>query len=325
MNKKIVISLSVIAVLLLYLLLANNKPSKNIPEIEEWVKECTEINIDKKGESLIKIYKKDNKWLVSEAGYPADNAKVKKLETTMKELKITDFVSKGSYYERYDLSPDKAIRVTVKRDDKILRDILLGKKSSTHRNTYVKFSNEKEIYLVSGGLADEFDKEVEEFRDKEIYSVGKDAVGSLELKYKGKKFTFEKIEEEKEEEGKPDSKVKEKKKKKVEKWVCKEFKRLKLDKKKVDALVNAFSSIKANSFPDIKKKSLKRPVCIIRGRAYNKDITLNIYTKDKDDKHLCSSSESPYVFTMNEWNAKQFFKKISDFTEKAKKKKKKLK
>ncbi len=319
MNKKLIISLGVIAFLLLYLIVANNdKSSKNVPEIKGWEMESTEILIDKKGESLLKIIKKDGKWLIGDAAYPADKNKVNKLETGIKDLKITDFVSRGPYYEKYNLTTGMAIRITIKSDSAVLRDILVGKKSSTNRSTYVKFPEKNEIYLASGSLTDEYNKDVADIRDMEIYKVDKSAVESLELRYKGKKLTFEKIKEEVKEDkdAKPEDLAK---KKTVEKWICKEFKKLKLDKGKVDALVNGFSSIRANSFPEkLKKESLKSVICIVKGKAYNKDITLKIHKKDNEDKYVCSSSESPYAFTLNEWNAKKFFKKIHDLTEKKK-------
>lgn len=319
MNRKLIISLGIIAVLVLYLLLVkSDRPSSRVPDVDQWEGECTEIVIDKKSEEKIRIYKKEGKWVLGEEAFPADITRVEKMITSMKELEITDFISDGPYYEKYDLTPGRAFRVTVKEDSKILRDVLIGKKSSTNRNTYIKFPEKKEIYLSSGNLVSDFDQEIADLRDKEIYNIDKDAVESLELVYNGKKLTFTKqVVEVKDEAAKEGEEAEVKKE---EKWVCKEYKSLELSSNKVESLVNSFRTIKASSFPDIKKDAMRSSVCTLKGRAYNKDIILTIHKQDDEKNYLCTSSESPYVFTLREYNVKKFFKGISDFTEDKKKK-----
>ena len=88
--------------------------------------------------------------------------------------------------------------------------------------------------------------------------------------------------------------------------------------------MNSFRTIKADKYPELKKESLKKSVCTLKGRAFDKDILLKLHKQDDENNYICTSSESPYVFTLREFYAKKFFKKISDFTE-AKKKKKKQK
>lgn len=310
MNRRIIISLGIILVLILYLLFANNsKNGKNIPEIKGWEKDPDEILISK-GDKKVRIYKDKGIWLVGDKGFPADDQKVDSLVDKMKEIRITDFVSEGPYYEMYNLTSDKAIRVTIQSSDAIYRDILIGKKSSTFKSSYIKFVDDKDIYLARGALTDEFNKDVAELRSKEIYSISKDAVESLELRYKGSKITFTRVEDE-------DKKEEEKKAEKG--WICNEFKGVKLNKSKVDSLVTSFSKVNAKSFPELEKKSLRGTLCIVMGRAYDKNVTLSIHSK-KDDEYICSSSESPYVFTLSQWNAERFFKTLSDFTEKKSKK-----
>ncbi|MFH0974316.1 MAG: DUF4340 domain-containing protein [Spirochaetota bacterium] len=315
-NKRIAVSLGVIAILALYLVFSGkDKKSGDVPDVKK-LDAIDEILILKK-DKQIKLSYKDNKWLINEQAYPADKQTVEKLEKDMKELEITDFISKGPYYTKYDLMPEQAVKVVVKNKGKTERDILIGKTSSTNRNTYVKFAGDEKVYLASGNLPDDFNKDVEELRDKQIYKVGKDEVLSFELLYNGR-LSFEKKTEEVDEKDnmhakeKDKDKSKEKKKIKTEKWICKEFPGIEMDKNKVDSFVNSISSVRADSFTDINKKDLSGVICQIKTKVYGKEIELKVHKKDKDN-YLCTSSESPYVFILREGNTKRFFKTLSDF------------
>ncbi len=321
MNKKLIISLGIIAVLIIYLIFSrSDRSQKNLPELEKWEKGAAEILIDKKSAEKLRIYKKEGGWVIGDEAYPADKTKTDKMEKDMNDLGITDFISDGPHYERYDLVPEKAIRVTIKGEGGVLRDVLLGKKSSTNRNTYVKFPEKKEIYLASGSLADQFDKAVADLRDKEIYNVDKDSIDSLELVYKGRKLSFAKVQEEVKPETPKEGAQPARQPEKVDRWICNEYKSAVLNKNKVDSLVNSFSNIRADAYPDMKKEALTVSICTIKARAAGRDVVLNIHKPDSDKKnYFCTSSESPYVFTFREYNANRFFKEFKDFTDENKK------
>jgi hypothetical protein len=308
-NRRIIISFAIIVVLVLFLVLSSkDKKSGSIPKIKSF-DNAEEIIIAKNNKQL-KLYKKDNKWLINEQAYPADKSKADKLEKDMKGLEITDFISKEPYLTKYELDPEKAVRVTVKDKGKIYRDILIGKASSTYRSAYIKFANDPKIFLAEGNLNEEFNKDVEDLRDKQIYKFERDEVVYFELLYGGK-LSFEKKTEEVEE--KSDGKdAKEKKKTKIDKWICKEYVNTAIDKGKVDSFIMSFSSINADSYSDINKKDIQGLVCQIKAKVYNKDIEFKIHKKDKEN-YLCSSSESPYIFALKEGNVKKFFKSLADF------------
>lgn len=317
-DRRIIISVSIIAVLLLYLLLYNkDKKSGDIPKLKGW-DSIDEILITNKNKQ-IKLYLKDNKWLINKEGYPADKTKVEKLEKILKDLEITDVVSKGHYYEKYNLTNDAGISISATKDGKAKRDLLVGKVSSTYRTTYVKFANDIKIYLADGNLTDEFNKDVDDLRDKQIFQVTRDDIAWFELMYQAK-LTFEKKTEEIEV-SQDNKKDKQKEKKKIDKWICKEFTNTEIDKNKVDSFLTSFSPIKADSFSDLKKKDMQGLLCSVKTKLFNKDIDIKIHKKD-GDIYLCSSSESPYVFKLSDWNAKKYFKNIADFKQDVKQDKK---
>ncbi len=319
-NRRILISFGVIAVLLLYLLLSHNdKKPGNIPAISSW-DNADEILISNK-DTTIKLYYKDNSWFVDK-GYPADDLKVRKLEDGLKDLKITDYIS-SDHYEKYDLTPDKAIHVVVKKNGAIKRDILIGKASPTYRSAYVKFADSNRIYLASGNLRNEYDKDVAFLRDKQVFKLDSNAITWIQITYKGKILTFEKKTEKVVKEatapgGKTDGKGagEENKEETREVWFCKEFRNVNIDQNKITAMVDSFSATNAESFPDINKKDVKGLVCLVKGKVNNnKEITLTVHKKADKENYICSSSESPYVFILNDWYVKKYFMTLQDFKE----------
>jgi hypothetical protein len=321
MSKRVVVSLIIIAVLLLLLVIGKRRKTVDVPEIKKWEGTAEEILISK-GDSRVRIFKKNGKWVLNEQEYLADKTAVEKLEKKINEIKVIDLISEKPHYGRYDLDDEKAIRVIATKDGVPQRDLRIGKKSSTGMQTYVKFSDRPEIYLISGKLTDDFGKKVSDLRDKVIFKVVKSGIESLRLTYKGEKLTFLKIKEEVKEEKAVDEGKKEDKKgkkvKEVEKWICKEYKGLKLNENTIDSILNSFNPLKADTFTDRNKDSLRNPACTVKLKAYKKDILLSIFgkSKEKEYSYLCTSSESPYVFTMSKWDVEKYFKTIGDFKKK---------
>lgn len=307
MSRKMLASFGVIAVLLLFITLKNRKGSSDLPELTNWQESAGEIVI-KKGDSTITLSQSENKWLIN-GKYPADKNAVTGLEKKIKEMKILDLISKKEFYNKYDLTPDRATLVTVSKGGKKLRELLIGKKSSTNRHTYMRIDGKPEVYLVSETFDREVNKTVDELRDKEILNIGKDSIEELEVSYRGRTFLFTKKIEEKNPENettKKGEKGKPSKPEKIEKWVCKGYPQVKISSQKMNNLLSGFSPLRVSSFPEIEKSSLAKPIGKLKIKAFNKVQTVTFYKQDKNKKYIAASSESPYVFTLDEWRVKKY-------------------
>jgi hypothetical protein len=310
MDRKTIISLSIIAALMLIIVLRNVQFFNDLPGLSAWEGKANEIVITKKN-ATIRLYQKDGKWVINDPAYPADNEMVKSLEDSMKNLTLTDLISEKKQYDRYDLSKDKAIHVIVKNEIQVLRDVLLGKTSSIGRKVYIKLAKYPEVYLASGSLVNDFNKSVDEYREKNIFSVSKDALESVTVNYKGHSYTLKKEEVKDEAVSQKDAKEKENTKTASKiKWYLAGQKHMKLDEKAVDSFLESFSSLRAQSFPPDNTK-VARISCKVELKAFGRALTLSIGAKNNEKNvYLATSSETDFPFYLNAYFAEKFMQRV---------------
>ena len=305
MNRKIAISVAVIAVLILIIIISNVKHSPEVPDLPKIDASADEILINREA-GVIRLFKKDGKWVAGEKAYPADAKKAAEIEKRFKEMLLTDLISSKGYYSRYDLTPDKYVEVILKKGDTILRRFKVGKKSPTNRHTFVKIDDRPEIYLAEGTFDMVLNKELDDFRDREVLKVGRDAVSALTVEYQGMHFAFTRTREVK----KADEAGK---KNEAEKphvpawgpWTCRGYETVKLNDSMVDGLVQALDPLRAASFLDMPKEALTQRVCSVQVKADDREMILTVYRHN--DKYAAATSEYPYVFEVEKYAIERFF------------------
>ncbi|TAL38647.1 MAG: DUF4340 domain-containing protein [Spirochaetes bacterium] len=312
-NKKLYISLGIILICAL-VLAVNSFRSPSVPSLKAWKDAADEIVITRDGKDT-GIALKEGKWQIGEKAFPADPETMTQIENKLKNLKLAELITDKPPYERYELEGERAVRVRVKAGGALLRDVTLGKKSSTMRHTYVRLGEAPEVYLATGGF-DEITKPVEELRDKTVMKVSKGAIESVEIVNKGIRTRLVKqIEEKKEESPEKDEAVPEgpvrEKTKKVEKWTLDGNPAARVDEGKLGQALASFDPLKAMSYSDQEVKGLA-PLCTVTIRAFDKNMRLDIFKKLDESKYLCSSSESPYPFTMDSWKVENTIIKVAD-------------
>jgi len=312
MSKNTKIILGVIAVLALIIIIQRNVKFSSVPSLKKWDVSADEIIIKNKAAAEFKVIKKDGKWFVGEQSFPADNEIASSLEKKMNDLSFSEMVTSKEFYERFDLTADTAIRVIVKRNGKVIRDILLGKKSAGEQS-YVKFPDKPEVYLAPGNLTGDFDKTVDALRDRVLLSAAQDAIESFSIKGK---FTVEK---------KAEKPVEQKDVKAspapaapaVVKWIIKESGK-EADASKLADMLGELVTMRAISYPEentIKGAIASGIQCEIIVKAKGKETTLTIYGKEKNDKaakYVCRSTDNSFYALVDPWKAEQFIRAKSD-------------
>jgi hypothetical protein len=304
MNKRILISVSVIAALVLYIVISRVKWLSDVPDIPAWEGKADEIVINRPG-STVKLYKKDGKWVVNDEAYPADERVMDEIDTQLKNTRLVDLISKKGFYNKYDLTPDKYSEIMIKKGDSIFRKFKIGKKSSTGRQTFLRIDDRPDIYLAEATFDLLLNKSVDDFRNKEILKVKRDSISGITINYRGNQFALTRNFEKKEGEKAASKGEKKAPAKTEETWVCKGYESVPLDNTRIESLRASVDPLRASSFLNVPKDSLTHNVCKVQIRAQQKDVSFSIYKKD--NKYVVTSSESPYVFVLDNWIAENFF------------------
>ena len=310
MNRRTLVSFGAVAVLALVILLQNIKFTSDIPKLKQWAEPADEIEVKAKDYRL-RAYMKDGAWVINDQAYPADENATGSLEMKVSDLKIKDLISEDGYYEKYELSEDKAVTVTVKRGGAVLRTLMIGKPGGNSNHSYVRVDGRKEIYLAAGIQREEFMQPLDGLRNKIVFDLkGKD-VESFTIVTGGRTYSFYKkaAVDEKEGEGP----------KAVAAWYCKGYDKKPLDSTAISNLLYIFSPLRAVSYPEDKKENeLGRIYATAVIRSKDAEYDLKIYTlKDDKENYYAVSSKSQYIFTMGPWQTEKIvIKNINDLMKK---------
>jgi hypothetical protein len=83
----------------------------------------------------------------------------------------------------YDVDDSSAVKLELKQGNKLLASILMGKPASTYRHTYFRLPNSKDIFMVKGMYKYFIDRKINDWRNKVILELNKDAVEDFSLIY----------------------------------------------------------------------------------------------------------------------------------------------
>lgn len=126
-----------------------------------------------KGQS-IHIKKENNSWVIdaNNKTYRADNRNITMMLNSLSDLKAESLVgnSKDSW-KKFEVDDSLASRVQLFNNNKKMADIYFGKFSFTQprsMSTYVRVAGHKQTYKVDGFLGGEFNRKVNDLRDKTI-------------------------------------------------------------------------------------------------------------------------------------------------------------
>lgn len=135
-----------------------------LPEIQK--SKFSKIQIDSPDNSVL-IKKQSGEWVLAKEHNTADRKKIEEILDVLKDLQVSALVSKSGNYARYDLAPEKKIRVRAWSRDKLVRDFALGKLAPTGQHTFISLSKDNNVYHAPGRLRDYFQAETEDWIKKE--------------------------------------------------------------------------------------------------------------------------------------------------------------
>lgn len=308
MNRKLKLSLIIIAGLLFFIMISGRVKSPDVPRLYPFdEKNVDELLINRPG-SGITIVMKDGRWIFKNSGIRADEKLVSGMISSIKNIRLVDPVSTRGFYEKYDLTPDRSVEVTLRYEGRDVRKVVFGKKGSTGKHTYVTVNSIPAVYLASGIFDAEFGKTPDQLRDRVIFRIEQHEIESVEIRHGYSSVFFERDLSE------PDNDEKKAKTVKRINWRVKPFDYKKIRQSEVDTLMFSFNPMTASGFSEFKAGNQGKPEARIIIKSGKKSITMDIFGKDASGRYPCVSSESQYVFLIDEPEAKKFlFKGINDF------------
>ncbi|MDH3880155.1 MAG: DUF4340 domain-containing protein [Desulfobacteraceae bacterium] len=299
LKKEYVILAAILVALILYLALhRSNRTHYQLPELSEVSgKHISKLEITTAGNSII-FNQKDNTWNIEPKGYRADPTKVKNILNVIEKLKLTALVSESKNYVRYDLRNDKNIHVKAWQGETLLREFDIGKAAPTFKHTFVKLPDDPNVYHARGDFRRNFDRSVDDFRDKTVLSFAQNTIQGIELTLEKKTISLSRKEiPETFPEKKDDPAAKAAKELKT-KTVWEDTKGHEVAPSKISSLLSFLNSLECERYlDDLKKEDLKNPIYTVALNG-EKEYSLLVFSKkDNNAKNysaISSENESPF-------------------------------
>ena len=299
LKKEYFILTAILVALILYLALhRSNRTHYQLPELSEVSgKLISKLEITRAGNSII-FNKKDDKWYIEPKEYRADPTKVKNMMNVIEKLKLTALVSESKNYIRYDLTKDKNINVKAWEGKTLLREFDIGKAVPTFKHTFIKLPNNPNVYHARGDFRRNFDRSVDNFRDKSVLSVAQNTIHAMTLKHDKKTISLSRREIPETLPEKKDESAAKKSKVAKTKTVWEDTKGHEVASSKISSLLSFLNSLECETFlDDLKKEEFKNPIYSVTLKG-EKEYSLLIFAKkDKNAKNysaISSDNESPF-------------------------------
>ena len=299
LKKEYFILTAILVALILYLALhRSNRTHYQLPELSEVSgKHISKLEITTAGSSII-FNKKDDTWHIEPKGYRADSTKIKNMLNVIEKLKLTALVSESKNYIRYDLTNDKNIHVKAWQDKTLLREFDIGKAAPTFKHTFVKLPDDPNVYHARGDFRRNFDRSVDDFRDKTVLSYAQNTIQGIALTHEKKTISLSRKEIHETHPEKKDEPAAKASKELKTKTVWEDTKGHEVTLSKISSLLSFLSSLECERYlDDLKKEDLKNPIYTVSLKG-EKEYSLSIFAKkDKNAKNypaVSSENESPF-------------------------------
>ncbi|MEO0106575.1 MAG: DUF4340 domain-containing protein [candidate division WOR-3 bacterium] len=271
--RTLILMAIIVVILLAVVLLTGRKPeAKSIVSVEEIKKlrierqtDTTEIEISNGGYRIVKPI-----------NYPADSSLVANLINSLKGLQLGEVISqREEKYDDFEVG-EKGIRLIIKNKKDIA--FILGKYAGDYQHSYLRFVDDRKVYLVKGINKFLIDRRPDDWRDKTILRIDRNLIERIVID--GEEII-----------------------KKDTLWFYGEqF----LEKQKIDNILNLVSNLRASGFCDTATFIAKRQIKIFAGGEY----TLEIGDK-RDYNYLVKLPDKPAIFLISEYIVNNFLNLIS--------------
>lgn len=304
MKKEYLILIALIIGLGAFLMLKkDNQVHYDLPELAKVDTETVDrIDITTKEKTLVLSRSGEDKtWTITDQAYPVDAAAIREMLDIIRDLKVSALVSEGADLVRYDLDMDNRIQVKALAKDKIIREFTIGKPAPSFNHTFVMLASDKRVFQADKSFRNDFDKSVEDLRDKVILSFKSPEIKALTLEKDGaaKTFTLTPAEADAPKEGEADAAAKPAE----DAWLAADGSPA--DKAAIQDLLSSLSRLECQGYKTEEQAQAiakETPSCKIN-LENGKQLGLTLFEIKDGEAVAGTSSATPYAFDLASYKA----------------------
>jgi len=192
-DKKYIVLLSIVGILILILLLNNYlqniKPP--LPKIKQ-IKFIDKVEVYRKNKLDMIFILSNSKWWFLPDEYPAEDSNLDLILDNIKKINLVDLISRSGIYENYNLDDENKIVVKAYSSNNLIREIIIGKPSPTYQHTYIMLGGDKNVYTAKGRFTEVFSKDKEAYCSKNLVRLQKDSIIQIIIKQDNKEVKIAK-------------------------------------------------------------------------------------------------------------------------------------
>ncbi|MEA1922451.1 MAG: DUF4340 domain-containing protein [Pseudomonadota bacterium] len=271
--------------------------------------------LEKDGQ-LTELHLADGKWVVGPQQYPANVARIEKMIAEVKSLKLTALISEKKNYQLYELTPEKKTKVALYHADQLLRELQIGKNSTSLQHTYVMLKDDPKVYQALGNLKSNFFVTIAELRDKKVLEISSEKLAVLDeiilqQQKDGKTQVLRMLKKVKP--GSDSASGKTQPPAPAAVWQQESGVSVTADA--VAELLKNISELQCESFIDDRQpEDFKEAVYRVVVKGGGEEFSLDLFAQG-DDKYPAISSQTSYPFILPSWRADKIVKDFTVYTD----------
>lgn len=282
-----------------------------IPQVDE--KALTKLEIIRNDATVV-LSKKDDKWYIAPAEYPADANKVRDMLKAISNLQLTALVSESKNYNRYDLAQEQKITVKASQGGELKLDIAVGKTAPSFRHTFVIPAGDDRVFHARGNLKNIFDVTVDALRDKTVLTLKQTDIQQINIRHQDQSLAFTRTQVPVEVKA-PDEKQDTAASPPAPTQVWQAAGGQPVNESALTQLLNALADLRCEKFIDDRQKTdFTSPLFTLELKG-DRDYTLAIFPKsgENDPNYPAVSSGSDYPFELSAGQVERIMKEPSEF------------
>ncbi len=299
MNKIKIVTLTAIILMIGLLVGKRFFTGSDIRQVTEWEADADTIVLEHPGTSVT-LVKQGEEWFIDQTEWKASTRKANTIASKMKEMTIYDRITESGNYARYGLDEESATTIRVRGEGETLREVFIGKQSPGVNQAYVRFPEDKAVYLAGSFAPHDFTLSANELRDRNISQIPATAIDSVTINFDNTSYTLVKKAQEEGSEEEKGPIV----------WQLESDKGLVLDQQKLSSMIGQLNMLIARGFTTESAVDGAPVYLAIEVAAFDKTISITMY--ESEDDVIVKTSERPDYFTITKDSVKTLRRTVDE-------------